>query len=249
MNEIAQVTFSLYLIPFFRAFGVLILLPFGESVWMSLPARVIVAICMATLAGGIPFAEGSFLPLIVGRELGIGMVCAIPLSMVIAGAGIFGDLFDTSRGQNVATLYDPLHETQDSAVAVLAKNITWVHLLLLGVFERILVNYFDSFQKFSITSKVDLVQSAHTLLLFLGSSCSEIFLLFLPWATLFLLIELCLAFFARAIPNISLSSESFQLKSYLGFFLLSVFYSPNLFNSLFGLAAHPITIATVTIGL
>jgi type III secretory pathway component EscT len=212
-----------YASSFARAQGAMLLLPIGEGLISVFALRTILALFM-TYACGIESSESLSLHALI-VEVIIGVCLTLPLALVVNAASSLGEVFDTGRGQNIASLLDPLHETFESSTALILRTLVFAQLLMLGVLEDLFGIYRESFTLLSSA----VIHFNHEGLIDLLEFCQWIFTgsfsLCLPWLLIFLLIEVFLCFVSRALPQVSLSGESFQLKSILGAGLLACTYT------------------------
>ncbi len=201
----------------------LAIIPLGDGS-IGILRKLPLAVLLALMAGPVKtFDPIAGLP----GEVFIGLLIGLPLALLITAAGMFGDLFDTERGQSLATIYDPLQDVQESATGILLKNLLWAELLFLGAGEDLVRGFILSFERIapgSLNSEGWFFE-LDALLTFLTSRGILIFKIFIPWAVLFLAVEISMGFVSKVVPQVSLSSESFQLKSYLGVLILASAYA------------------------
>ncbi len=246
-NELIEIL-SLWYLPFLRAWGMVIMLPLSEA-GIGLWRKSLLALGLSLLGyGHAQEGGGAALSLYALREVLIGALVSLPCACIVTLAGMWGDLFDTARGQNISTLYDPLHETQEPVMAVLVKQLCWVQILCCGLLEQLVVQYQKSFVILGVGANMAATELGGQIVTLLARGTTQMLQLFLPFAALFLLVEIGVGFIGRALPSLSLSSEGLQLKSYLGFALLLLVYQAGAFGWLFEISSRPLSLLQLGAG-
>lgn len=209
---------------FMRCFGLLVLIPLGDSTAVHRRAGLAAGLTFF-ICGEIPnTGECSIVSLII--EFIIGLFLALPAAVTISLAASFGELFDTQRGQMIGSVYDPLSSEVSSSSSVLFSNLSWAVLCSVGFLETILAAVIRSFSILtpgsgSVTTLSEISLAMFKLLIFTFTGCITTFL---PVALLFLLIDSGLALISKSVPHLSLLSEATQIKSALGWVVLSQCY-------------------------
>lgn len=223
---------------FFRAFGLLVILPLGEGIFEPMK-RAFYALGLALIFFQFDVSSGVSGELYFVTEFLIGLSLALPLRLVIESASMWGELFDTGRGQNIGAAYDPFLNQSTSSIGLVLGKLTWVHLLYLGILEEIVLAYgkslslltpgqsFFSLSWFTFGTK---------LLLMVTTMLNGLILFFLPLAIFYFLVDFSMGIIGKAVPQIHLYSEAFQLKSYLAILSLIALYRLDLYPAAFQLA-------------
>ena len=135
---------------------------------------------------------------------------------------MLGELFDSGRGQNFAGLYDPVSGNHPSSMALLTQRFALVLLLVSGYFELLVSGLHSSVVNLPLGSfAVRNVSDLGARILPVIAQCKAgAFSCYLILATLFLCVDVMMVFVSKVLTGSSLSGESFQLKSYLGFGML-----------------------------
>lgn len=226
------------LVPIFiRALGVFAFLPFGSDlsgVLQKFTLALALSIFVILKAPFFPAADLIALPF----EFLIGICLVIPALLMIELAAMFGELFDVGRGQTIAQVYDPLSFTQASLMSQFSRYFIIALLLVSGLLEKIWCAFDASFEvvKPGGYPLSALPQLGAALLAIEFQFLKGMFSAFLPIGLGFLTIEFCFGIVAKALPQVNLPSEPFQVKALFSFLFLLVILGSQLEPALFGLA-------------
>lgn len=206
-----------------RSFGFIVSLPVGEA--LSTFPRFLLAVGMgAVLYPGATVSE-DLSPFSLIAEFVIGFVLGAPLRFVVDVSEMVGELIDTSRGQTISAVLDPLHGQGNSDLAVLAKNAAVVCALTAGALEISLGGLARSVSVMPIGALIHdasfvqgLLKSA-TFLLVEGMRICAV------WVGAFLLIDIGCAIASRLISGLSFCQTGGVLKMVVTFILIIVFMS------------------------
>lgn len=203
-----------------RALGLVAILPFGDG--LMLVTRSAMAFGLSLLCiDVVPPTSTGLDPAAVLLQFGVGIALGLPAAIVTECLAIAGELIDNGRGQNQANVYEPLHNQTVSYLALFGKHFTWYVLLALGVLPALVGNFVRSFAVIPVTAGfTTMAPISMEALLFLTEALGSTFLLILPFATLFLLIEIAAGFVSKGSSRSGLSGEVFLVKSTLAFLLL-----------------------------
>lgn len=187
-----------------RTFGIMVGLPFGDSLQMT--SRLFVA----TLWGAalVPQYEWfvSVSPVKCGCEFLIGLLLAMPLRLLIESAAMFGELLDTGRGQTLSSIVDPLNGQQVSDLTTVMRVGVAALAVYLGALEHLVALARDSYVMlpFGGTS-LDL---AHLMsVMRVGISIIETsVLLSSAWLIGYLLCDLVCALLSKVLQGVSFST-------------------------------------------
>lgn len=206
---------------FVRALGMVVLLPIERDLagWLGgFSFAALLGVFFAPqVAAGAAFSWGA-LPF----EFITGGILALPLALSIAAAVMFGELIDVARGQSLSELYDPLNGSSSSTLAILFRQYLWISLLLSGMLEVLLTAFSKSFNALPdaglLVSK--LTEIAPLMLSRIGQTLTELLILLVPLVLAFFFIEMLMGFFSKALPRVSLQTESFLIKSGMAYLFL-----------------------------
>lgn len=206
---------DLVLIPlslsFARALGVVAFLPL-EFIGQGMGLRLLLALLLAL--SGLPFvhpgAESSLFSYVT--EFLVGFLIALPVVLLVHAADLWGDLFESLRGQTSGSIADPLFQGETSHLALLTKNFLWIGLIGAGVFETTLVQFIRSFSIFG--TELELWRKALRLFVEVMSGAM---LFVVPFAIVFLAVESIALLAAKLLPSVPLNNEIFAAKMALGF--------------------------------
>lgn len=230
--------FANYFVPvFFRALGIVAFLPLGLD--MSGLMKKFTLACGLSLyvmnaSHQLATLEWQALPL----EFLIGLVIAFPALMLVEAGGMFGELFEVGRGQNIAQLYDPLSFTQSAIMAQFGRYFVIATIVAAGLLERTLFAFEKTLQIIPPTTfaSTGLQRLAMDLISLEANYICGMFQSFLPIALTFWVVDVSMGLIGKALPQVGLQSESFQIKSLLGFLSLLGLLSFQLSPSLWALA-------------
>ena len=204
-----------------RAVGFVAVIPLS-----SLSVGVFQKGSIAALTAGVvaPFCPVEPLTAsVVVKEVLIGASLGIPLAASVGAAEMFGELFDSARGQTIAAAYAPLSDSVVSPMATYCMYRWWAVVLMSGIVGVLVQGFSQSVG----TLPPGLVQEADFLgigrLVFISASVIALgaFQAFLPIGIVFLFVELCFGLLGRALPSHSFSMEALLLKTVLGLLILT----------------------------
>lgn len=204
-----------------RSFGFIVSLPLGEA--LSTFPRFLIAVGMGAALYPVATVSAQVGPLSLIVEFVIGFVLGAPLRFVVDVSEMVGELIDTSRGQTISAVLDPLHGQGNSDLAVLAKNAAVVCALTAGALEISLGGLARSVSVMPIGALIHdatfvqgLLKSA-TFLLVEGMRICAV------WVGAFLLIDIGCAIASRLISGLSFCQTGGVLKMVVTFILIMVF--------------------------
>jgi len=220
-NVVTEAFLDAFPSAFFRALGVIVVLPIGDKL-SGIVQKVMLAAGLALLtAGSIGETHSSGIFGALGEFL-IGFVISLPLALAVSAAKMWGELFDAGRGQTIGSMYDPVNGSSLSSMAFLSKHYVWVLLLITGTLDRTILSYYESFSiigagGFTISN---LTIFSQAIMIMLGYTLVGLISFYLVFASLFLLVDCFVGLISKSVPQVSFFSESFQVKTYLGFALI-----------------------------
>jgi flagellar biosynthesis protein FliR len=206
-----------------RCFGFIISLPLGEA--LNTFPRFFLAVGLAVALHPVALVSGELSAISLVVEFVIGFVLGAPLRFVVDVSEMVGELIDTSRGQTISAVLDPLHGQGNSDLAVLAKNAAVVCSLAVGALEISLGGLARSVSVIPIGTLLHneaLVQGLLKAATFLGVEGMRMCVV---WLGAFLLIDLGCSIASRLISGLSFTQSGGVLKMIVMFVLLMVFMS------------------------
>jgi type III secretory pathway component EscT len=209
---------ALFVLGFFRAMGLLVNIPLGSSS-LSAAMRFGCAALLSILGLSLSSDARELSYLHIGAEFLIGFCLGLPAGLLLSGAAMFGELFDTGRGQSIGSLYDPFSASHDSQLAVMFRQFTWAYILFLGGGEILIGDYLESLHSVTLGAPFETNELLKLGAIMVTSTCaclSGVLSAYLPCAALFLMLDLGLGFLGKLLPQHNFASESFILKSGLG---------------------------------
>lgn len=205
---------------FFRALGFVAVLPIGFDL-MGLGKRIGCAVGLGVVLGGgaspssATIGAGSAL-----TEMALGAFLGVPILFVIGGAALWGELFDAGRGESIGTLHDPSLGGASSTTAFGVQHLAWAYIVFSDTLLEAVGRLFESGRAVPFGEGPTLVALGEGTLAIGRDVLGGALDVALPWAVLFLLVEVALGFVARFAPQVSLQSESFIIKTGVGLWLV-----------------------------
>lgn len=214
---------------FLRCLGFMVAMPIGFS-FVTLGFRVIVAVLLSFSLDSLNLHSQNF----EITEIILGYAIGLPLSLIVSLGNSFGSLFDSARGQTISNLYDSQTHAVSSVCALMFEKVVQLFVMCSGVLNQALLTLKNSFvlTPGAITDNFVSIGSKITQLIIL--ELSQLFLLFLPFAAIFIVLEIAGGVLTKLIPRFSFIGEVFQLKSLLGFSCLILFLRYGHIDSMIG---------------
>lgn len=204
---------------FIRTTVLFALLPFGDGV-VSHARKIALSFTVAVLLwlASCFFVEQRVIDLgfvsvvrIIFMDLLYGAVLALPLAVVVGLTTLLGELFDTVRGQSIATVQNPLLEGQYSMSATLIQFIVWSVLLSSGILTEVI----SLLTLEHALRSSELAELGKQLLHIHGRLLSTLLSMLIPVAAVCLALEVFHAAFQKFVFQLSGSAEMFALKTTL----------------------------------
>ena len=208
-----------------RVFGVIALNPvFGRR---NVPAMVKVglslglALCMAGSVGGFVLNySGIDMLIIMIRELAIGLILGFVMTLFFAIFHFGGQLIDYQMGLAMATMYDPMTNSQVSisgnlmtAFYSLVFFVTNSHLNLMAVTVRSYDVAPLGFETVNGEVSIYLLELYAYILIYAVQ-------LALPWIVTVMVVEVAVGIMMKVVPNINVFVVNIQLKVICGLVIL-----------------------------
>ena len=216
---------NLILLLFVRASLMLGLLPLGQSGFAALTQRGVLAAGLALFAS-LRMSAAASVPVIDARsvlvELMVGGVLALACALTVEMAALIGELIDAGRGETMNAFYDPMSADRSSSFALCGRAYVWTIFLAGGGAESLIGAFLNSTSLARPGIQIPLLLDERGLKLlyavneFLVQACWS----YVPFAVLFLTVEVFIGAISKVMPAASLSAETFQLKSYSAILVL-----------------------------
>lgn len=204
---------------FMRILGALACLPFegvASGWWLRFCAASVLSLTLIWGQNVSPINLSS--SALIGDFL-LGLSVGLPLALSVQAYSALGDFIDSARGQNMSEMYSPLNGNSSSLTSSLLQHYSFSLLLFTGALDVLVSQVFKSMQMQSLGSIAaenysDLGQHFIHMAIY---SIYHFSFLAVPFAVIFLCLDLCMIFLAKLIPGLSLLSEMFLAKSALAF--------------------------------
>jgi len=201
-----------------RILGMFLGLPLGDAL-PGMP-RLFVSILFAFALGSSARVSECSSWLVLIPEFFAGIIIAAPIRFLTESAEMFGELLDTSRGQNIGSIVDPLNQQQSSDMATFSRLVVLNLSIHLGLFDRAIRAVWDSYEVLPagalFSPNIDLLSLA------IGSvSVVGIALRFsVVWLVAYLMTDIASALLAKVSHGLNFTSLAAILKMVLTFMLL-----------------------------
>lgn len=211
-----------------RLMPTFILLPFFNSSTLTgairVPVSMFIGVALWPYTGaaiaGFDFVWSFIL---IGKELGIGLIIAIFLCLPCWVLHATGSFIDNQRGATLSSSIDPLSGVDTSELANFFNLFAAVVILQSGGLLLMLEVFEESYQLWPpyqlITPGLEPAFS------FLSLLVSHAIILSSPLIMMFLLSEILLGLFARFAPQLNAFALALTVKSILAFFLLLIYFT------------------------
>ncbi len=199
--------------------------------WTIAPLRVRAALVsvLALLATFSPLGHAPELsdkPLMVAlsiiSEAGIGVCMGMTVRLVIATAEIAAEVIAPQLGIGVAGLFDPHMQTSETAVGGLLRNLAMLVTVLVGLHRQILAAVFGSFQVLPPGELVNPGRVGGAILALTAQSVEAGVRIALPAVAVLFMVQIALAFIARAAPQLQIFSVGFIVTLSVGLLVLAI---------------------------
>ena len=224
-----------------RFYGALALLPFFRNGITPTMAQfaIIITFCLMLLPlydsqqllQQLP--QGSDLLFLFLREAFIGFGFGLITVLIFVLAQSIGDFIDNQRGAAMASMFDPLANSQSSPTGLFLAQVFTVVFILTGGLEELFALLLSSYQAVPLldaslldTSGKTVVDNSAIFLLFremFSFYAEKTVLLAAPVVTIMLASEIAFALVSRFAPQLNVFILSMPVKSAIAFFVL-LFY-------------------------
>jgi flagellar biosynthetic protein FliR len=211
-----------------RISGIVITAP---APWTVAPVRVRAALVtmLSLLTTVSPLGYEVHLsdkPLLVAiaiiSEACVGACMGMTVRLVVATAEIAGELIAPQLGIGVAQLFDPHMHTSETAVGGLFRHLALLVTVLVGLHRQILAAVFGSFQLLPPGEIVNPGRVGGAILALTSQSVEAGVRIALPTVAVLFMVQIALAFIARAAPALQIFSVGFAVTLGVGMLVIVV---------------------------
>jgi flagellar biosynthesis protein FliR len=195
---------------------------------VSAVPRLFLAVLLAAIiqpaSTDIAFAVG---PLLLLRELFVGVALALPCRFAAEVSEMLGELLDTARGQSVSSILDPINGQLFSDLSAVLRSAVIAGVVLCGGLRAGCLALRESYTVIpvfqrdngAINGLSELLLETLPHILLLGS---EVLLVTGVWLGAFMIIDLLAGLCARVCPGLSFATLSHSLKFLAVVFMAAV---------------------------
>lgn len=214
---------------FLRCSGCILFIPLARNSHSGLK-KLLLSLGLLAVAVQLPLEfDIRLTPTLCISEVLIGMAASLPLRLLLQGLEMFGEYLDIGRGQSIASFYDSSVAHMSSQSASLLRSYGLAAFTSLGALELIFGSFLKSVIVFPPGSLElsRMLEFAPELSIWLCGLLLHFIHSMLPLCIIFLAVDFSLSILARGASQGFLFSESFFLKTFLGFGVLiaSLLYS------------------------
>ncbi len=197
--------------------------PFGGG-HVPVPTRIGLSVLLALVVTPIvPLPDvAASLPLVIARELVIGVSIGLAIRIVVSAAELAGYLAGFQAGFAMAAVIDPQNGFQNNMVSVLYGSLALFVFLLVDGHHALLVALVDSYQALPIGGGSIDASLVSTTAGILGLIFSVAMRLAAPVVFALLIVELGLGLVARAAPAMNLMVIGFPIRVLAGLTALAL---------------------------
>jgi flagellar biosynthetic protein FliR len=195
-------------------------LPLGESIGF-LPKLFLAMGISVAITPFVPTPEQFSVWLMLG-EFVLGLLVGTPFRVLVDLSEAFGELIDTSRGQTIAAVNDPLNGPAVSDLATLCKIAATTVALNLGALEVCVESLAESYRSIPVGVTADLELLSRGLLAGGMRLVGSMLVACAVWLVAFLMIDCVACFAARVARGLSFNAFGSLLKMTVTGILLGV---------------------------
>lgn len=203
-----------------RCFGLIVCLPFGETI-QSLPRIFLAVGCAWAILPSVEI-EHEISHLSYAWEFIVGILLGAPLRFVADVGEMFGELLDTARGQTIGSVVDPLNGQAVSDLAVVCRSAIAAIALHLGALELSVEQLVQSYTMIPLGAPLSGIECAADVLSRGLSLIGVVLGISALWFAAFLMTDIVAALAARMVKGIQFSLMASIVKSLLTFSLLTL---------------------------
>ncbi len=203
----------------FRIVGLLMTAPLVGSEMMPIRVRAALAMTLALVvfplvAPQAP-ADLSLTTVVVGgvRELIIGAVCGLAVSILLMAAEVAGTLVGQQAGIGLGQVFDPAMGGEVSIMGQVFSIVLVTSFLIVGGHRAMIAGLLDSYQATPLMAGVFDQSAVELLVEMLGASFLLAIRVAGPALTAMFLTMVALSFLSRTMPQLNILSVGFQVQT------------------------------------
>ena len=197
--------------------------------WSVAPQRVRAAfvILLAFVATLSPLGHGSELSerpltvvLAIVSDFAIGACMGMTVRLVVAVSEVAGEFIAPQLGIGVAQLFDPHQHTSETPVGAIFRHLALLIAVLVGLHRQVLGALLGSFSVIPPGELVDSGRAGGAILALTTQSVEAGIRIALPTVAVLFLVQIALAFIARAAPALQIFSVGFAVTLGVGLLVI-----------------------------
>jgi len=207
-----------------RIAGVIVMVPLA---WSAAPVRFRIALTLllGVVVHGMTTTSPQFLgpldaALAVMTEFSVGLAFGFIVKLALSIGEVVGDIVTPAMGLGAAQIFDPLSHVTHAVITTMLRYFTTLLALLLGLHRVVLGGLIESFRILPVAGLWDVSAGWPTILLLSAELLTCSVRIALPILAVLFIMNLALAFVARAAPQIQVFSVGFALTLAVGMFVL-----------------------------
>lgn len=211
-----------------RISGLIVVAPLPWTV-APLRVRAVLVMVLAFIATSAPLPLDPTLSerplsvlLAMLSELGIGACLGMTVRLLVATAEVAGEFIAPQLGLGVAQLFDPHTRVSETAVAALLRQLGLLVMVIAGVHRQVLAAVIGSFNVLPPGELVNPGRAGPAMLVLTASSIETGVRIALPTVAVLFMVQIALAFIARAAPALQIFSVGFAVTLGVGVLVLLV---------------------------
>ncbi|MCW8877912.1 MAG: flagellar biosynthetic protein FliR [Kangiellaceae bacterium] len=157
----------------------------------------------------------------MGQEVIIGMGLLFGVQVTFGAILFAGKLVDLQLGFGVASVLDPMTQSQEALIGSLLNVLFTVAFFILDMHHLLLSGFAAMFTSFPVGSGILLPSQSH-LVSFFSSQFILGLLVVMPVVLGLFLLDVVIAFTSRTMPQVNVYFVSLPLKIFLGLLILSI---------------------------
>lgn len=215
-----------YVLLFFRVAGMFIYAPlFGSA---NIPKRVrilmaaIISMGIASTITHQAIIPDSLWKLTIGiaGEIIFGLAMGLIASFVFIAVQWAGEIIGQQMGLNISEVFDPQFGGQNSIIGNIYFLLTLIIFLLIGGHHAMLMGVRDSVRTLPLLSVGMSANLFDLIVTMFHASTILAFQLAAPILVTMLIVDLCLGFVGKTVPQLNLMSAGLSVRGIVGFLVL-----------------------------
>jgi flagellar biosynthetic protein FliR len=211
-----------------RISGLVVIAP---GPWSVAPVRVrsALVVLLAFVATISPLAHGLELSekpltvaLAIASDFAVGACMGMTVRLVVAVAEVGAEFIAPQLGIGVAQLFDPHLHTSETPIGAIFRQLALLVGVLVGLHRQVLGALFASFHVIPPAELVDPGRAGGAILMLTTQSVEAGIRIALPTVAVLFMVQVALAFIARAAPALQIFSVGFAVTLGVGLLVLVV---------------------------